>query len=95
MRNDFAIRYLDRVDSRNLRATVALRPLHTAETEQTLQDNMQDWLAVAAARDTVTMEINYRGINHGAELESLELIAAAAPVYHRIVSSLRALYRGR
>jgi len=68
-------------------------PLHTAETEQILQDNMQDWLAVAAARDTVTMEINYRGINHAAELESLQLIAAAAPVYHRIVSSLRALYR--
>jgi hypothetical protein len=68
-------------------------PLHTAETEQMLQDNLQAWLAAAAGGDSVTMEIEYRGIKHAAELESLELVATAAPVYHRIVSSLRALYR--
>jgi hypothetical protein len=27
-------------------------PLHTAETEQVLQDNMLDWLAIAASRDS-------------------------------------------
>jgi len=68
-------------------------PLHTAETEQMLQDNLQGWLATAAGHDTVTMELDYRGIKHAVELESLELIAAAAPIYHRIVSSLRALYQ--
>jgi hypothetical protein len=68
-------------------------PLHTAETEQALQDSMLDWLAVAATRDTVPLQVEYRGITHQAELESLELVSAAAPVYQAIVSNLRALYR--
>lgn len=68
-------------------------PLHTAETEQMLQDNLQDWLAAAAASEIVVMEVVYRGISHAAEIESLDLVAAAAPIYHRIVSNLRALYR--
>lgn len=68
-------------------------PLHTAETEQMLLDNLQGWLAEAAAGDSVALEIEYRGIKHAAELESLEIVAAAAPFYHRIVSSVRALYQ--
>ena len=68
-------------------------PLHTAETEQMLQDSLPDWLSAAAAGKNVALKIEYRGITHQAELDSLELLAAAAPVYHRIVSNLRALYR--
>jgi hypothetical protein len=68
-------------------------PLHTAETEQMLQDRLKDWLIAASAGESVQMEIEYRGISHSAEMESLELVATAAPVYHRIVSNLRALYR--
>jgi hypothetical protein len=68
-------------------------PLHTAETEQALQDNMLGWLATAASRGTVAMEIEYRGITHRAEIESLEFVSAAAPVYQSIVSNLRALFR--
>ncbi len=68
-------------------------PLHTAETEQMLQDKLQGWLAAASAGKSVVLEIEYRGITHAAKLESLEFVATAAPVYHRIVSSLRALYR--
>lgn len=68
-------------------------PLHTAETEQMLQDKLQDWLSAASAGKSVALEIEYRGIRHQAEVESLELVAAAAPFYHSIVSNLRALYR--
>ena len=68
-------------------------PLHTAETEQMLQDRLPDWLAAASSGDSVSLEIEYRGISHHAEIESLEFVAAAAPVYHNIVSNLRALYR--
>lgn len=68
-------------------------PLHTAETEQLLQNKLWDWLAVASTSQSVQIEIEYRGIAHSAELETLELVAAGAPFYHRIVSSLRALYR--
>jgi hypothetical protein len=68
-------------------------PLHTAETEQMLQDSLQGWLSAASVSTSVTLEIEYRGIKHRAEVESLELVAAAAPIYHRIVSKLRALYR--
>ena len=68
-------------------------PLHTAETEQAMQNSLPGWLSIAASADTVPMEVEYRGIAHRAELESLELVAAAAPVYQSIVSNLRALYR--
>lgn len=68
-------------------------PLHTAETEQMLQDKLHGWLAAASASKNISLEIDYRGIKHQAELESLEFIATAAPIYHRIVSNLRALYR--
>ncbi len=68
-------------------------PLHTAETEQILQDRLPGWLADAAAGDSVRLDIEYRGIRHAAEMESLDVIAAAAPVYQRIVSQVRALYR--
>jgi hypothetical protein len=68
-------------------------PLHTAETEQLLLDRLGGWLASASANDKVALEIEYRGISHSAELESLELISAAAPVYQRIASQSRAIYR--
>jgi hypothetical protein len=68
-------------------------PLHTAETEQAVRDSMLDWLAIASSRRSVPMRIEYRGIAHQAEMESLELVTAATPVYQNIVSNLRALYR--
>ena len=68
-------------------------PLHTAETEQALQDKMFDWLAIACSAPKVPMAVEFRGIVHRAEVESIELVAAAAPVYQNIVSQLRALYR--
>ncbi|MCH7538074.1 MAG: FHA domain-containing protein [Proteobacteria bacterium] len=68
-------------------------PLHTAETEQMLQDRMPEWLAAASSAETISLEVEYRGNTHRVELESLELIAAAAPIYQRIVSNLRAFYK--
>lgn len=68
-------------------------PLHTAETEQVIANRITEWVAVASAGDSVALEIEYRGITHTAELESLHLVAAAAPVYQAIISNLRALYR--
>ncbi len=68
-------------------------PLHTAETEQALQDSMPGWLATASIASVVPAEVEFRGTTHRAEIDSLELVAAAAPVYQAIVSKLRALYR--
>lgn len=68
-------------------------PLHTAETEQMLLDNLAQWLAQAARQDRVQLHLPYAGIDHTAEIESLALIGAAAPVYQQIASRLRALYR--
>lgn len=68
-------------------------PLHTAETEQLLLEGLPAWLAAASAGGSVALDIRYRGIDHHAELDALTLIAAAAPVYQRIVSQLRALCR--
>ena len=68
-------------------------PLHTAETEQVLADRMIEWVSQATAAERVPLKVEYRGITHEAEIESLELVAAAAPVYQHIVSNLRALVR--
>lgn len=68
-------------------------PLHTAETEQMLLNNLAEWLAEAARHERVALELQYRGIKHTAEVESLALIGAAAPVYQPVASKLRALYR--
>lgn len=68
-------------------------PLHTAETEQMLQDRMPNWLQEASSGGSVALEVEYGGLAHHAEIESLELVAAAAPVYQGIVSSLRALFK--
>ena len=68
-------------------------PLHTAETEQLLLDRLGEWLAGASHKEKLVLEIEYRGIAHSAELESLDLISAAGPVYQRIASQLRAIYR--
>ena len=68
-------------------------PLHTAETEQMLLDHLPRWLSQAAQGDRVQLELQYGGISHSAEVESLALIGAAAPIYQPIASKLRALYR--
>lgn len=68
-------------------------PLHTAETEQMLLDRLPGWLAKAAAGETVPLKIEYQGVVHDAEMESIALVAAAAPVYQGIVSQLRTLCR--
>lgn len=68
-------------------------PLHTAQTEQMLQDRIAQWLSVASTSSSVALEIEFRGVTHKAEIESLVLVAAAAPIYQRIASNLRALFR--
>ncbi len=68
-------------------------PLHTAVTEQILLNKLGKWLALASTEDVVELELEFDGIKHRAEIESLSLIAAAAPFYQVIVSKLRALYR--
>jgi hypothetical protein len=68
-------------------------PLHTAETEQMLLNNLPAWLSQAAHRDRVGLQLQYGGVSHEAEVESLLLIGAAAPIYQPISSTLRSLYR--
>ncbi len=68
-------------------------PLHTAETEQLLLNRLGGWLSRAAGQDRVDMTLEYGGATYTAGIESLALIAHAAPVYQQLVSRLRTLYR--
>lgn len=68
-------------------------PLHTAATEQMLLDRLPGWLAQASTGKSVSLQIEYQDVTHEAEIESIALVAAAAPVYQRIVSQLRTLCR--
>ncbi len=68
-------------------------PLHTAETEQMLVNKMDAWLVEAARSDRVHLEIEAASGSYEATIESLAFIGAAASVYQRITSTLRALFR--
>ena len=68
-------------------------PLHTADTEQLLLDRLPGWLSVASGGTSVTASIEYRGIEHTAEIDALALVAAVAPLYQNILSQLRTLCR--
>jgi len=68
-------------------------PLHTAETEQMLVDRMSGWLDEAARSDKVRLLIEFGSTTYEAEIESLRLIGAAAPVYERMASRLRSMFR--
>ncbi|MEM9401530.1 MAG: FHA domain-containing protein [Pseudomonadota bacterium] len=68
-------------------------PLHTAETEQALADALPHWLAASMRADSVSMTVESRGTNYTAEIESIDLVSAAAPVYQRIAAQLRTLLR--
>ncbi|MCB1844708.1 MAG: FHA domain-containing protein [Halioglobus sp.] len=68
-------------------------PLHTADTEQMLLDQLGHWLGEASRAETVSMSVSSGAVTHRAEIESLSLVAAAAPWYQQIVNRLRALFR--
>ena len=68
-------------------------PLHTAETEQLLLDRLGGWMTQAAREDRVALQVESGGTTYEAVIESLTLVGAAAPMYQKLTSSLRALYR--
>jgi len=68
-------------------------PLHTAQTEQMLLNRLAGWLTAARSRETVKLDLEYGHLSHEAEIESIELVGAAAPIYQSIASKLRALYQ--
>lgn len=68
-------------------------PLHKAETEQMLLDRLGGWVHEACRNGSVVMELVSGGTAYQADIESLSLVGAAAPVYQQIASKLRALFR--
>ena len=68
-------------------------PLHTAETEQLLVNRLAGWLTEASRVESVMLELEFRGTSYSAEIESLSLVGAVAPLYQQIASRLRAIFR--
>lgn len=68
-------------------------PLHKAETEQMLLNQLSSWVDSASRHGKVVMEMQSGETSYQAEIESLALIGAAAPAYQQIASRLRALFR--
>ena len=68
-------------------------PLHTADTEQLLVNRIAGWLSEAAQSDHVKLNIEFRGATYEAQIDSLSLIGAVAPIYQQIASKLRAMFR--
>lgn len=68
-------------------------PLHTAESEQLLLDRLTAWLEAAGRDKAITMEVDFDRRSHRATIETVELVAAAAPTYQLIANRLRALIK--
>jgi len=68
-------------------------PLHKAESEQMLLNQLNQWIDAATRHGKAEMEIHSSGITYHAEIEVLSLTASAAPIYQQIASRLRALFR--
>lgn len=68
-------------------------PLHTAESEQMVLNQLGGWLTEASRADSISMEIESGGRKYAADIDALALIGAAAPVYQQIASMLRSLFR--
>lgn len=68
-------------------------PLHTAETEQFMLNHLPAWLEVAARQDRFSIGIDAGAASYTAEIDSLDLVAAAAPVYQSLAGKLIAMCR--
>lgn len=68
-------------------------PLHTAETEQFMLDRLPGWLETAAQQPSLSITINAGSANYAADIDSLDLVAAAAPAYQTLANKLTAMCR--
>lgn len=68
-------------------------PLHTAATEQLMQDRLPQWLSRLGAQDGIEVAMTYRGTEYRAELDRLDVVGAVEPLYQRLLAQLRALLR--
>ena len=58
-----------------------------------LLDRLGGWIGDATRQGKVLMQLTAGASDYSAEIEALTLIGAAAPLYQKISSKLRALYR--
>lgn len=66
-------------------------PLHTAETDQFVYDNLERWIAATVANDSVQLEINLKGTMHQARLARVQFEERVQPVFARIAKELAGL----
>lgn len=68
-------------------------PLHTAETEQFMLDQLPTWLEIASRQPKVSITIAANSASYVAEIDSLDLVSAAAPTYQTLANKLTAMCR--
>lgn len=66
-------------------------PLHTAETDQFVYDNLEQWIAASLTNDKVLLEINLKGAVHQARVARAQFEQRAETVFARIAKELAGL----
>lgn len=66
-------------------------PLHTAETDQFVYDNLEQWIAASQTNAKVLLEINLKGTVHQAHLTRAQFEQRAQTLFARINKELDAL----
>ncbi len=68
-------------------------PLHSADTEQLIRDQLPYWLLKASSSSVINLEIKFGDTIYRANIESKEFISAAMSIYKKIINNLRVLIK--
>jgi len=68
-------------------------PLHTAESEQLLDDRLEAWLETAQRTGEVRMQLEFGGHTHEAALPLLTFTEAVSGIYQSLAGHVRSLIR--
>ena len=67
-------------------------PLHAAESDQQLINNLSLWVAQAVTNDCVHLEIEYGNQSYETDIQSSDFIDAVMPLYKSLFNKLRSIF---
>ena len=86
--NQLQTRWANVVGDAFVRAT-RFDPMHGAESEQALYDQLPNWLRQITVEDSAHLELEVGGRKHNTTLQRDQLVGATADVYPKIVEHVR------
>lgn len=68
-------------------------PLHAAESDQQLINNLTSWVAQSITKESVHLEIEYGNQSYECDIQSSDFILAVMPLYKSLFNKLRSIFQ--